>query len=69
MLFQISLMDILSPVQEATETEKIPAKQSPMKKLAARLDLSVLDLWIVIFTILGLAVIYAIGEIALRLSK
>ncbi|MEW6182660.1 MAG: hypothetical protein AB1500_05710 [Bacillota bacterium] len=67
MPFQIPLMDILSPAQEGNEN-KGPAKRSFMKRLAARFDLSVFDLWMVIFTIVALAAIYGIGELAAYLS-
>jgi hypothetical protein len=68
MPFQIPLMDILSPVQDGNETKEAPTKSSFMKRLAARFDLSVFDLWIVIFTIVALAAIYGIGELAAILS-
>lgn len=68
MFFPNLLAEILSPAGKPEETEKLPGKQSVMQRLAARLDLSVTDLWILIFTVLALAMIYGIGEIALALS-
>ncbi|RPF49878.1 hypothetical protein EDD75_0704 [Thermodesulfitimonas autotrophica] len=68
MLFQSLLMEILSPAEEAEKTEKLSGRQSLMQRLAAKFDLSVTDLWILIFTVLALAMIYGIGEIALALS-
>lgn len=68
MPFQIPIMDILSPVENGNDSKDAPPKRSFMKRLAARFDLSVLDLWIVIFTIVALAAIYGIGELAAYLS-
>ncbi|MEW6171919.1 MAG: hypothetical protein AB1510_02455 [Bacillota bacterium] len=68
MPFQIPLMDILSPVQDENEAKETSTKSSFMKRVAARFDLSVFDLWIVVFTIVALAAIYGIGELASVLS-
>lgn len=68
MFFPNLLTEILSPAEKPEETKKLPGKQSVTQRLAARLDLSVTDLWILIFTVLALAMIYGIGEIALALS-
>ncbi|MEW6193276.1 MAG: hypothetical protein AB1507_07975 [Bacillota bacterium] len=66
---QIPLPDILSPVLDPEEKQEVPRTRSPMERLAARLDLSVFDLWIIIFTVMALALLYGIGEIAARLSR
>ncbi|MDI6632411.1 MAG: hypothetical protein QME13_08250, partial [Thermoanaerobacteraceae bacterium] len=63
---QIPLPDILSPVLDPEEKQEVPRTRSPMERLAARLDLSVFDLWIIIFTVMALALLYGIGEIAAR---
>lgn len=68
MFFPSLLTEILNPAEKPEETKKLPGKQSLMQRLAARLDLSVTDLWLLAFTVLALAAIYSIGEIALALS-
>jgi hypothetical protein len=66
---QIPLPDILSPVLDPEEKQEVPRTRSPMERLAARLDLSVFDLWLIIFTVVALGLLYGIGEIAARLSR
>ncbi|MEW6448524.1 MAG: hypothetical protein AB1426_10625 [Bacillota bacterium] len=39
-----------------------------MQRLASRLDLGVFDLWLIVFTVIALAIIYGIGELAAVLS-
>lgn len=46
----------------------VEGRRSWMERLAARLDLSVFDLWIIGLTVAGLGALYLIGEVAARLS-
>ena len=64
---KISFTDIPSSSRENDEPTGATVR-SPMERLAARFDLSAFDLWIVILTIIALALIYGIGEIAAKLS-
>jgi len=50
--------------------QKIAVGKRPswMEQLAARLDLSVFDLWMIGLTVAGLGILYLIGEVAARLS-
>lgn len=66
---QIPLSDVLRPFQNPEEKKDAPPTRSPMERLAARLDLSVFDLWLIIFTVVALGLLYGIGEIAARLSR
>lgn len=68
MSLQIPIIDILSPVEETGEENKGKRKNSFMQRLASRLDLGVFDLWLIVFTVIALAIIYGIGELAAVLS-
>lgn len=68
MSFQIPIIDILSPVEETDDKNKGQRKNPFMQRLALRLDLGVFDLWLIVFTIIGLVAIYGIGELAAILT-
>lgn len=57
-------------VEKSRAKQKITVqgRRSFMERLAARLDLSVFDLWIIGLTVAGLGALYLIGEVAARLS-
>ncbi|MEW6770231.1 MAG: hypothetical protein AB1330_02435 [Bacillota bacterium] len=56
-------------VEKSRAAQKVTGrKRSWMERLAARLDLSVFDLWIIGLTVAGLGALYLIGEVAARLS-
>ncbi|MEW6446864.1 MAG: hypothetical protein AB1426_02040 [Bacillota bacterium] len=57
-------------VEKSRAKQKIAVegRRSWMERLAARLDLSVFDLWIIGLTVAGLGALYIIGEVAARLS-
>ncbi|MEW6172829.1 MAG: hypothetical protein AB1510_07130 [Bacillota bacterium] len=47
----------------------IKNQRSWMQRLAVRLDLSVLDLWVIAGTVAGLGALYLIGEVAATLAR
>jgi hypothetical protein len=56
-------------VEKSRAAQKVAGRErSWMERLAARLDLSVFDLWLIGLTLAGLGALYLIGEVAARLS-